>query len=391
MADGELQTTTRRRPQNFETPRTKSTRPEPRQHEGARRRSLAASLAELFLVVAWFYLCDRWHAFPIRPRQHDLRSFGLVLSIAAVVANAYESGSGKPSTPPTPPTPPKHEMLGRHQTDEWKGVMQLWILLSHYFNCTETYKVVRLFVASFSWMTGYGNCSYYIRSNDFSVRRLVRSVARLNAFAALCCVALGNQYMLYYICPLTTLHTISVYVVMAAWPSAKSKFSHALLKVAAAAAVVAVVWEDEAVFRRVWSPLRWLLRYDGPSFRSDDPMHEWHFRSGLEKYVWLHGMLFALVRRPYERLLLSLSSSPQRGTLRTFQFVVATACLAAGAVWYRHAGHLDKYAYNRVHPYTSFVPVTIFVLLRNLDVGMWSRSFGGFYRTLGAISLELCT
>ena len=266
-----------------------------------------------------------------------------------------------------------------------------WILLYHYFNCTETYKVVRLFVASFSWMTGYGNCSYYIRSNDFSVRRLVRSVVRLNAFAALCCVALGNQYMLYYICPLTTLHTISVYVVMAAWPSANSKFSHALLKVAAAAAVVAVVWEDEAVFRRAWSPLRWLLRYDGPSFRSDDPMHEWHFRSGLEKYVWLHGILFALVRRPYERLLLRLSSSPRRGTVRTFQFVVATACLAAGAVWYRHVGHLDKYAYNRVHPYTSFVPVTIFVLLRNLDVGMWSRSFGGFYRTLGAISLELCT
>ena len=388
MGDGKLGPSV---PQGLSKPPTPS-RPE-RQADG-RRRSLLAPLTELLLIIIWFYLCDRWHAFPVDSRQHDLRAFCLVLTTAAVVPNAFDTSRTINSTPPKKET---LEMLDRHQTDEWKGVMQLWILLYHYFNCTETYKVVRLFVASFSWMTGYGNCSYYIRSNDYSVRRLLKAIVRLNAFAALCCVALGNQYMLYYICPLTTLHTILVHIIMAVWPSSNSKFPSALLKLLTATAVVAAIWEHETVFHRVWSPFRWLLRYDGPSFRSETPMHEWYFRSSLEKYVWLHGMLFALVKGPYERFVLRLSSSsppssnPRRETLRLFQSVVVTLCLVAGTAWYRHVGHLDKYAYNRVHPYWSFVPVTIFVLLRNLDPGMWGRPLGGFYCMVGATSLELCT
>ena len=179
--------------------------------EPSRLSAVASSLAELALVLSWFYLCDRHHAFYTHPRKHDPGSFCLVMAVAALLPNAFDSGLGGEAV-----LLRKRQILGRHQTDEWKGFMQTWILLYHYFNCTETYKVVRLFVASFSWMTGYGNCYYYLTSNDFSARRLAKAIVRLNAFAALCCLALGNQYMLYYICPLTTLHTILVYAIMAA-------------------------------------------------------------------------------------------------------------------------------------------------------------------------------
>ena len=353
--------------------------------EPSRLSAVASSLAELALVLSWFYLCDRHHAFYTHPRKHDPGSFCLVMAVAALLPNAFDSGLGGEAV-----LLRKRQILGRHQTDEWKGFMQTWILLYHYFNCTETYKVVRLFVASFSWMTGYGNCYYYLTSNDFSARRLAKAIVRLNAFAALCCLALGNQYMLYYICPLTTLHTILVYAIMAACPSANSKFSTASLKLLAATAAVAIVWENQNVFHHVWGPLRWMLRYEGPSFRSENPMHEWYFRSGLEKYVWLHGMLFAFAKRPYERFLLKLSQGSRKFSLRVFQCGVLSACLVAAAAWYHGVGQLDKYAYNRTHPYTSFVPVTIFVVLRNLDPSMWTWSFGGFRRMVGAISLELC-
>ena len=344
-------------------------------------------MLDLVLALFWFHLCDRLHAFPVHPRQHDLRAFCVAMSVAALVPHAFDLGLGGGTTPR------KHQhssILARHQTDEWKGVMQTWILLYHYFNCTETYKVVRLFVASFSWMTGYGHCYYYLQSNDFSRRRLLKAIVRLNAFAALCCLALGNQYMLYYICPLTTLHTVMAYAIMATFPSANLNLPAALLKLLVATAGVAIVWENQALLHRVWGPFRWLLRYDGPSLRSENPMHEWYFRSSLEKYVWLNGMLFALLKGPYERLLLRLSQGPRKASLRMLQCAIVLACVVAAAAWYRGVGHLDKYAYNRVHPHTSFVPVTIFVLLRNLDPGMWAWSFGGFHGMMGASSLELC-
>jgi len=36
---------------------------------------IRSPLAELLLVIAWFYLCDRWHAFPIDPTS-EMAYFG---------------------------------------------------------------------------------------------------------------------------------------------------------------------------------------------------------------------------------------------------------------------------------------------------------------------------
>eukprot|EP00959_Pyramimonas_sp_CCMP1952_P469110 9494373-Pyramimonas_sp.AAC.1 len=34
-----------------------------------------------------------------------------------------------------------------------------------------------------------------------------------------------------------------------------------------------------------------------------DPMHEWFFRSGLDRYVWIHGMLCAFCHPRYDAFL----------------------------------------------------------------------------------------
>ena len=47
-------------------------------------------------------------------------------------------------------------------------------LLYHYFDAKEVYNAIRVFIAGYVWLTGYGNFSYYYRSNDFSIGRWVR-------------------------------------------------------------------------------------------------------------------------------------------------------------------------------------------------------------------------
>lgn len=62
-------------------------------------------------------------------------------------------------------------LLNRPQTEEWKGWMQVLFLLYHYFEAREAYNAIRIFIAGYVWMTGYGNFSYYYRSGDFSIGR----------------------------------------------------------------------------------------------------------------------------------------------------------------------------------------------------------------------------
>jgi len=46
-------------------------------------------------------------------------------------------------------------------------------LLYHYFNAGEMYNAIRVFIAAYVWMTGFGNYLYYYKTNDFSgVRRV---------------------------------------------------------------------------------------------------------------------------------------------------------------------------------------------------------------------------
>lgn len=64
-------------------------------------------------------------------------------------------------------------LLNRPQTEEWKGWMQVLFLLYHYFEARELYNAIRIFIAGYVWLTGYGNFSYYYRTGDFSIGRWV--------------------------------------------------------------------------------------------------------------------------------------------------------------------------------------------------------------------------
>ncbi|KDD71801.1 hypothetical protein H632_c4376p0, partial [Helicosporidium sp. ATCC 50920] len=61
--------------------------------------------------------------------------------------------------------------------------------------------------------------------------------------------------------------------------------------------------------------------------------------------------------------------------------------LAALSAWYVNVYSLPKLEYNRLHPYTSWIPITCFIVLRNMTPRMRTVSLG-LYSWLGCITLE---
>lgn len=261
--------------------------------------------------------------------------------------------------------------------------MQIAFLLYHYFEAAEVYNTIRVMITCYIWMTGFGNFVFFTKSGDFGPVRLLHMLWRLNAAAALLCWTLGNPYILYYICPLHTFYFLFSYAVMALKPSWNKVPRLLRGKLMAAGILVFLVWDAPfGIFGRLFG---WLSAAPAVGAASG-VIYEWYFRSGLDHWSALFGMVAAHMLPKAGAWLESVEKQP---LVRAWLAKVAIAAVLLEVVmwWGRMLLGLPKLEYNSWHPYTGMVPMAVYLFFRNISSTMRLHHLA-LFQEVGRTTLE---
>lgn len=344
------------------------------------------ALTTVALAASYCFYADRTQLFHKLHKHFSSKDFTLMsITIVALGVLTIRRSVHPPSSPGQHATTQKvdHPFLSRDQTDEWKGWMQFVILIYHYTGASKIlgiYKIIRILVASYLFMTGFGHTAFFYRKSDYSLRRCAAILIRINLLSCLLPYVMGTDYLFYYFAPLTSLWYLVIYLTMRFCHNRNTSLRFLVGKLLISAllmtALVRVPGVLEAIFQclKVTAKIHWNAT-------------EWRFRTGLDLYIVYAGMLSAVA-------FIKISESDDVKSLVHFARLRTILTIAAlptlGFLWVALGSITGKPEYNSWVPYISFLPILSYVALRNCNRHL--RNYhSSIFAWLGRYSLETFT
>lgn len=281
----------------------------------------------------------------------------------------------------------EHKFLSRDQTDEIKGLMQGIVLLYHFNYASQTlwvYKIVRVLISMYFFLSAYGHTLYLLRTGDYSFKRVAVVLFRINALSALLPFMMGTNYSSYYFAPAITFYYMVIYIMMRTlkennddpWPLA--------MKVLVTGGFTSMCITTPGFLEMGTDILRSV-------FRMSFDVHELRFRLALDRYIVFVGVMVASLVHTATltdaKEVFTTKGSPRLFDSGRFRFWVICSAGFALFLFFTQSGLSSKQSYNAAHPYISWIPILAVVTLRNLYAPAQAK-FLAIPAALGRISLE---
>lgn len=341
------------------------------------------SVCKLGLIMGYFYFCDRANLYMKENKFYTHSSFFIPIIYILVLGVFYNE-----STKET-------KLLNREQTDEWKGWMQLVILIYHISGASSflpVYMHIRVLVAAYLFQTGYGHFSFFWLKGDYGLYRVAQVLFRLNFLVVVLCIVMDRPYQFYYFVPLVTFWFMVIYAFMALWPQITQKKANAnylwhvglMLKLGFLLLCIYLLSCSQGSFENIFS--LWPV---SKLFELNSRVYEWWFRWSLDRYAVFYGMLFAFTYLALQKqqVLHEGKGEPLFSTrVSNILLFVSVVSFLTYSIW--ASSCKNKTDCNAMHPSVSVVQILAFVLIRNIP-GYARSVYSSFFAWFGKISLEL--
>ena len=342
------------------------------------------AMSKFGIIMFYFFVCDRYDFFQKENKVYSHGAFFLPLLVMLILGLYYHKTSKQVI------------VLHRDQTNEWKGWMQLIIVIYHITNASTVlpiYMNIRILVSSYLFLNGYGHFFYYWSKGNYSITRVLQVLFRMNFLVVMLCLVMNRPYQFYYFVPLVSFWYLVTYCIMSVWPHLTAKsaevnskhFVFMVGKLVLALIVITLLFFAERFFHQMFG----VMLIKDLFMTSNGSLHEWRFRWELDRYSTLYGIGFAfalMLGRKSNFIDDTTSSSLFQPKLHIFIHTAAVFGLASHFMFTILCS--NKVECNSIHSYISIIPIVSFVILRN-STGRLRVVFSTFFAWFGKFSLEL--
>ncbi|KAI8456670.1 10 TM acyl transferase domain found in Cas1p-domain-containing protein, partial [Phakopsora pachyrhizi] len=311
------------------------------------------SISIFSFSILLIYLADRTNLFSKEQKQFDKIQFGFLNLLALLVGilTLKESERGGDLG-----------FLNREQTDEWKGWMQIAILIYHYLGASKVsgiYNPIRICVASYLFMTGYGHFTFYYLKKDYGLARVLNVLVRLNLLTIVLSFVMDTDYLSYYFSPLVSMWYLVIWLTMFVGHQYNDRLPVMVIKLIISASLMTILFKTQ-------EPLQTIFKISNSILFTNWSAKEWSFRVTLDLYI----VYFGMAKESFKTL-------DRSKIVQTSIYVSMVGMLSRS----------NKLEYNHYHPYISVLPIACFIVLRNCTPYLRSIN-SSFFCYFGRCSLE---
>ncbi|KAL8807674.1 MAG: hypothetical protein Q9200_004574 [Gallowayella weberi] len=353
----------------------------------------SGAFATLGMVLTYCVFADRTHLFNKAQKHFTYQDFSSLCVLVFMLGLLSVRRSSGRQLPGDGRQIANEWFLPRDQTDEWKGWMQFAILIYHYTGASsvlEIYQVIRILVASYLFMTGYGNTLFFYRKQDYSLKRCASVLVGLNLLSCILPYIMDSEYLFYYFAPLVSFWYLVVYWTMRIGHSKNRSMPFLLGKIGVSGVIVTVLIRYPIFFDGLFLLLKYTCKINWN-------VKEWRFRLQLDCYIVYVGMLVAIASCRIHNILHTQMSSQDdfarliRRHWNKIRLLSVTAAIIVIPSFWSFTRHFsNKVDYNQWVPYISLFPIFSFIIVRNCNQHL-RNFYSWIFAWLGRCSLETFT